>query len=166
MIRSIWRVTRNAHDAEDAMQNALVTIWKRWTRICRHASPQALVLRICIDAALDITRRRAREGRNVRLHNNANQAIDGSGKPLERIADDELRREILAAIGRLSRRQALAVMLRVFEELPYGQIAAAIGCTEPTARKHFERGRANLRHALARHESIISPGVHHEPFRR
>lgn len=28
MIRSVWRITRSAQDAEDAMQNALVAIWK------------------------------------------------------------------------------------------------------------------------------------------
>jgi RNA polymerase sigma factor (sigma-70 family) len=65
------------------------------------------------------------------------------------MAGDELRRVIRAAINRLSRQQAVAVMLRVFEELPYDQMAAAMGCGEATARKHFERARVNLRLALA-----------------
>ncbi len=166
MIRSIWRITRNAHDAEDAMQNALVTLWKRWTRIRGHASPQALVLRICIDAALDVVRRRTRDRRNIEPHDHAGQTLDGSPLPLEELANQELRREILAAIGRLSRRQAVAVMLRAFEELPYDQIAAAMGCSEATARKHFERARAHLRTALPQHEPIISPRVQNEHPRR
>ena len=36
--------------------------------------------------------------------------------------------ELLAAIHRLSQRQAVAVTLRIFEELPYEQIAAAMDC--------------------------------------
>lgn len=37
MIRAVWRITRNAQDAEDAMQNALMTIWKRQHRISKHS---------------------------------------------------------------------------------------------------------------------------------
>ena len=39
MIRSIWRIVRNPQDAEDAMQDALLTVLKRWDRISRHAKP-------------------------------------------------------------------------------------------------------------------------------
>ena len=44
MIRSVWRITRNAQDAEDAMQNALVAICNRGHRISEHSNPQALIL--------------------------------------------------------------------------------------------------------------------------
>jgi RNA polymerase sigma factor (sigma-70 family) len=162
MIRSIWRITRDAHDAEDAMQNALVTLWKRWNRVRRHPSPQALVLKICIDAALDVARRRVRDRRDIETNEPANHPVDGSQRPLEELAQAELRREILAAISRLSRRQAATVMLRAFEELPYNQIAAALGCTEATARKHFERACSQLRLALARHQPNVSIGGSHD----
>jgi RNA polymerase sigma-70 factor, ECF subfamily len=162
MMRSIWRITRDAHDAEDAMQNALVTLWKRWGRVRRSASPQALVLKICIDAALDVTRRRVRDRRNVESNDPCRLAADGLLLPLEELANAELRREVLAAIGRLSRRQAVTVMLRAFEELRYNQIATALGCTEATARKHFERACAQLRLALARHQPHVSIGGAHD----
>ena len=148
MLRSIWRITRDAHDAEDAMQNALVTLWKRWNRVRCHASPQTLVLKICVDAALDVARRRVRDRRNIESNDPASHPADGLRLPLEELANAELRREVLAAIGRLSSRQAVTVMLRAFEELPYSEIAAALGCTEATARKHFERACAQLRLAL------------------
>jgi RNA polymerase sigma factor (sigma-70 family) len=162
MLRSIWRITRDAHDAEDAMQNALVTLWKRWNRVRRHASPQALVLKMCVDAALDVARRRVRDRRNIE----SNHPAYGLRLPLEELANAELRREVLAAIARLSRRQAVTVMLRAFEELPYNQIAAALGCTEATARKHFERACAQLRLALARHQPNVSIGGSHDRSRR
>ncbi len=144
------------------MQNALVTLWKRWHRVRRHPSPQALVLRICIDAALDVARRRVRDRRNIELNHPASHPADGVPLPLEELAHAELRGEILAAIGRLSRRQAVTVMLRGFEELPYNQIAAALGCSEATARKHFERACAQLRLALARHQPHVSLGGSHD----
>jgi RNA polymerase sigma-70 factor (ECF subfamily) len=156
MIRSIWRITRNAHDAEDAMQNALMAIWKRQHRISQHPSPQALVLRICIDAACDVARRRARDRNRDRLeadpHGPAELLLDSAPMPWEDLAHQELSCEILSAINQLSRRQAVAITLRVFEELPYEQIAAAMDCTEATARKHVERARGHLRVVLAKYE--------------
>jgi RNA polymerase sigma factor (sigma-70 family) len=153
MIRSVWWITRNAQDAEDAMQNALMAIWKRQHRISRHASPQALILRICIDAACDVARRRGRDRRRaIELHAPTDQLVDVGRSPWEELAQRELSSEIRTAINRLSRRQAVAISLRVFEELPYEKIAAAMNCTEATARKHVERARAHLRVVLAKHE--------------
>lgn len=152
MIRSVWWITRNAQDSEDAMQNALMAIWKHRHRISRHASPQALILRICVDAACDVARRRGRDRRRIERRDPADQLVDGARLPWEEIAQRELSIEIVAAISRLSRRQAVAITLRVLEELPYEQIAAAMKCTEATVRKHVERARGHLRVVLAKHD--------------
>lgn len=152
IIRSVWRITRNAQDAEDAMQNALLTIWKRQHRISKHSSPQALILKMCIDAACDVARRRGRDRRKIEPHDHRDQLIDCAALPWEEIAQRELSSEIVTAITRLSRCQAVAITLRVFEELSYEQIAAAMDCTAATARKHAERARARLRVVLAKHE--------------
>lgn len=152
MIRSVWRITRNAQDAEDAMQNALTAIWRRQHRIVKHSSPQALILRMCIDAACDVARRRGRERRKIEPHDPPDQLVDDSPSPWEEIAQRELSSEIITAITRLSRRQAAAITLHVFEQLPYEEIAAAMDCTAATARKHAERARDHLRVVLAKHE--------------
>ena len=65
MIRSIWRIVRNPQDAEDALQDALLLLSKRWDRISKHSNPQSLVLKICIDAAYDVIRRRIRREQTV-----------------------------------------------------------------------------------------------------
>jgi RNA polymerase sigma-70 factor, ECF subfamily len=157
MIRSVWRITRNAQDAEDAMQNTLLAIWKNQRRISRHSSPQALVLKICMDSACDVARRRGRDRRQVEPPEPAERLVDGAPLPWEELSQRELADEIVTAISRLSRRQAVAITLRVFEELPYEQIAAAMNCTEATARKHVERARGHLRVVLAKHEPKRAP---------
>lgn len=149
MIRSIWRIVANAQDAEDAMQNALLVVWKRWGRVAKHASPEALVLKIAIDAAYDITRRRLREQNRKTSQSAVEELADRTRSPVEQLIQAELHAEVLAAIHRLSRRQAVAMLMRVFEDLPYSQIAAAMGCTEATARKHVARANARLQGMLA-----------------
>jgi len=152
MIRSVWRVTRNEQDAEDALQNALVTIWKRRRRIAEHDAPHALILRICIDAACDVARARARSRSRISPEGDVDhdRLIDAAPSPSDDLAHRELLDRVAAEIDRLPRNQAVALSLRVFEELPYDQIATALGCAEATARKHVERARDRLRAVLSR----------------
>jgi RNA polymerase sigma-70 factor (ECF subfamily) len=145
MIRSIWRVVRNPQDAEDAMQDALVTVMKQWDRVRRHPNPQSLVLKICLDAAYDATRRRVRHARIVRLGPEAGEQADRAQLPAETILGKEQYAEIVTAIHRLSRQQAIAMLMRAVEGQPYGAIAAVLGCGEATARKHVARSRERLR---------------------
>ncbi len=149
MIRSIWRIVRNPQDAEDAMQEALLTISRRWDRIRRHAAPQPLILKICIDAAYDVTRRRTRRRRILELAETDREPCDPSRSVEDQMATAEQHTEILAAIHRLSRQQAVATLMRLVQGQSYEQLAAVLGCTEVTARKHVARGRQRLQVWLA-----------------
>ncbi len=151
MIRCVWRITRNAQDAEDAIQTALMAVWEHRHRVVRHAAPPALILKMCADAACSVARRRARDRRRTAPHDPVDDPVDGARSPWIELARRELSDELLAAVHRLSQRQAVAIALRVFEELPYEQIAAAMDCSEATARKHVERARRHLRVVLAKH---------------
>jgi len=149
MIKSIWRIVRNSADADDAMQDALLTIWRRWARVVKHPNPEALVLKICIDAAYDLTRRKIRDRRIIDSGTVAGERSDVSPSPPAETIGAEQHIEIITAIHRLSRRQAVATLMRVVEDQPYRHIAAVMGCTEATARKHVARGRDRLRISLA-----------------
>lgn len=50
-----------------------------------------------------------------------------------------------AALGRLSPHQRAALLLRELEDAPFAEIAAVLGCGEPTARVHHHRACRNLR---------------------
>jgi RNA polymerase sigma-70 factor (ECF subfamily) len=149
MIRSIWRVVRNPQDAEDALQDALVVVWKQWDRIRRHPNPQSLVLKICIDAAYDVTRRRLRQGRISELDQAAVEQAGVAQLPAETMVNREQYAQIVTAIHRLSRQQATAMLMRAVQGQSYEEIAAVLGCTPATARKHVARSRQRLRVWLA-----------------
>jgi RNA polymerase sigma factor (sigma-70 family) len=149
MIRSVWRIVADAQDAEDAMQNALLMIWKRWDRVTAHPNPEALILKICIDAAYDVTRRRPRDRHRGVPRSAIEEPPDVSRSPAEQLIQSEIYAEVIAAIHNLSRHQAVAMLMSAIEELNYGQIAAAMECTEATVRKHIARGRERLRGMLA-----------------
>ena len=148
LVQAIWRVLRDADLAEDALQEALVILWRKLPALERHPNPRALILRIGLDAACDMLRARLRERRRAAAQPGGE---DGPSpvSPLERLERDAVAEEVLRAIGRLRSRQATAVLLRVVHELPYEEIARALGCSEATVRVHVLRGRTKLKRWLS-----------------
>ena len=147
MIQSVWRILRDADDADDALQCALATLWRRWDKLRRHVNPEALVLRVCIDAAYDQLRKRSRRRRLEQ--SKAAADADTVIEPSRQIEQEETEREIMQAIATLPGKQRAATYLRLIEGCPYEAVAAALGCSEPTARKHVFRGRRRLQAILA-----------------
>jgi RNA polymerase sigma factor (sigma-70 family) len=56
--------------------------------------------------------------------------------------------EVLAAVARLSLRQRAVIMLTYWDDLDPGAIAAVLGISEGSVRRHLARARARLRELL------------------
>jgi RNA polymerase sigma factor (sigma-70 family) len=147
MMRCVWRILRDADDADDTLQSALATLWRKWDRLRRHANPEALVLRFCIDAAYDQLRTRFRRQRLDR--SKADADVLAVTDPSRQIEQEETEREIMQVIAGLPGKQRVATYLRLVEGREYEAIAGVLNCGESTARKHFSRGREKLQGVLA-----------------
>jgi len=149
MMRTVWRVARDPELAEDAFQEALVTAWRKLPELASHPNPPALVLRICLDAAVDQLRARQRRQRLAVPLERVRGAAARHESPARQAEATEQTRLVLTALARLKGQQATALLLRAIHELPYATIAQALGCSEPTARVHVSRAREKLRQWLA-----------------
>jgi RNA polymerase sigma factor (sigma-70 family) len=154
MIQSVWRILRDADDADDALQSALATLWRKWDKLRRHANPEALVQRVCINAAYDQLRKRSRRKRREQA--GAGAEADSTAEPSRQIEQQETEREIMTAIAGLPGKQRVATYLRLVEGRGYKEIANILSCGQPTARKHVERGRAKLQ-AVLPHLTNMAP---------
>ena len=158
MMRAVWRVIRDPNEVEDAFQEALLTVWKRWDRIRLHPNPQALVLQISINAAHDALRRKLRQAKRLEAGPIPEDIPDSARSAAQDISGAEQEKEVRRAIGLLPKNQARAILMHAVEEVPYNDIAAAMDCRESTVRKHVARARAKLRSLL----SHLIPAVHKE----
>jgi RNA polymerase sigma factor (sigma-70 family) len=149
MMRTVWRIVRDPEEAKDTLQDVMARIWKKIHRIGGHPNPQALVLKICADAAVDTLRKSSRKKHYVDPEFLSQLADDSRRESVERLVQLETETEVMEAISRLPKKQAVAVLMRVIQEQPYSTIAAALGCKEATARIHVSRGRATLSRQLA-----------------
>jgi RNA polymerase sigma factor (sigma-70 family) len=55
------------------------------------------------------------------------------------------RQALLGAMARLPQRQRACVVLRYFEDLPVGEVAALLGCSEGTVKSQTSRALTSLR---------------------
>lgn len=66
----------------------------------------------------------------------------------EAVADDEVRPEVLAAVGALSPRQRAVVFFTYWEDLSVDDVAGRLGISAGSVRRHLARARARLRRVL------------------
>jgi RNA polymerase sigma factor (sigma-70 family) len=149
MMRSIWRIVRNQEAAEDTMQEALTIIWKKLDRICGHPNPHAFILKICVNAAYDTLRRTRRIRQREKSSKIQEFAAGSEADGYERLEKKNAEVEIMDAIRRLPRKQALAVLMRIVQGQSYDSIAQVLDCSEVTVRIHVSKGRAKLNRWLS-----------------
>jgi RNA polymerase sigma factor (sigma-70 family) len=159
MMRTVWGIVRDPDDAQDALQEALAVIWRRWDRLQRHPNPEALVLRICVNAAYDALRRKRSRLRWLTAEAAPVDVSDGAPSAVQQMAAVEQHARMQTAIASLSRNQATAIVMHAIEDMPYDEVAAAMRCREVTVRTHVARARARLRALLA---DLVAPPVEQE----
>jgi RNA polymerase sigma-70 factor (sigma-E family) len=143
LMRFAVAVTGNAHDAADAVQDAMVAIYPRWRRIVARGGPDAYVRRIIVNRQISWWRRIGRR-------ESAIEPPDLAATSTSNVADAMVADRLLHS---LPVKQRAAVALRYLDDLSFAEIAEVLGCPESTARSHVHRALARLRTELeADHE--------------
>lgn len=132
-------IAGNPHDAQDALQEALIGLYPKWQRVAEQGDPLAYVRRSIINQHLSAHRKLRRL---VTLDQSRTPTTD----PIRTVDGKDW---AIRLIGTLPDRQRIAVVLRVMEEREFAEIADALGVTEANARKITSRGMAALRARLA-----------------
>jgi RNA polymerase sigma factor (sigma-70 family) len=127
--------------AEDAWQETFLRALRAYDRLEHGRHLRAWVFTIATRVAMDDLRTR---GRTVEL---AAELADGNGVELERPAYEELEH----LTGALPPTERAAVVLRYGYDLPYAQIANALGSSEEAVRAAASSGVRRLRRNLEHH---------------
>ena len=138
-----YRMTGNAHDAEDLVQETFLRAHRALDRFEEGTNARAWLHTILQRVRTDAFRRRRRRPETVELV--------GEG-PAIRPAQDALasgREDLERALAALPESFRTAVVLRDLQELSYAEIAATLGVPVGTVMSRIHRGRALLREALA-----------------
>lgn len=139
LLRLAWALTGRRDVAEEHVQEAFLSAYRQWERVCTLDSPQAWIRRVVTNRCVSAARRRATEALLLlRLRSRRADAV----------ALSEPAYELWSHVRRLPRRQAQVIALMYVDDLAAGEVAAVLGCSEPTVRTHLRRARAALGAAL------------------
>jgi RNA polymerase sigma-70 factor (ECF subfamily) len=137
------RICANAHDADDAAQEALVAVARGLPRFDGRSSITTWVHRITTNACLDELRRIRRRPVPSEVATEA-EVVDPSEDPESRALGSEARRDLAAALASLPVEFRVAVVLRDVADLDYAEIAEVLGIPTGTVRSRIARGRGRL----------------------
>ena len=135
---------RNADDAEDVLQTAYLKILGGKARFNDNSSFRTWLFGVIRNTARD--QRRSWWRRLFRDHQWSadRQSSDSQIEPAAESCGAELRN----AMTELSERQREVLHLTFYQELTVEQAARVMGVSIGSARTHYERGKARLRHLL------------------
>jgi RNA polymerase sigma factor (sigma-70 family) len=169
LFRSVWsravttarRIVGPGGDPEALAAEALTRAFDRWPSVGRHPAPDAWVLRVTINLALDKVRRTP-----ATTSTSAPVASSSSSSGGEAFVDlregsmthglvvdssddaTAVRLALGAALRALPEKQRHAVALRYLAGCQEDEIAASLGVAPGTVKTHLKRGLAKLRAEL------------------
>lgn len=139
--RWVYRIVRRRAEAEEVTVETFWQIYRARARFVPGRAFAPWARRIATNLALNRLRTR---GRHEPLA--AEPAAPATVDPVERRA---LRRAIAAAFAALSPKLRLVAVLALVEEVPYPEIAAALGLSREAVKSRVFRASRQLRKTLA-----------------
>lgn len=136
--RTAYLLTGDHQLAEDLLQSALARTYRHWRRI-RDGDPEAYVRRVMYHQQVSWWRRRRF---TERLEADPAPAQAGHPDPSDAAA---LRVTLAAALRQLIPRQRAVLVLRFYEDLTEAQVAAVLGCSVGTVKRHGHDALVRLR---------------------
>jgi RNA polymerase sigma-70 factor (sigma-E family) len=155
LLRTGFLMTGNAKDAEDLVQETLLKVARRWSRVRSMDHPAAYARRVLINLVLHDAERRTRQRTELQPHQAALETADEKAAQALREVDDLA--EFRWALTRLPARQRAVLVLRYWADLPVAEVADALGCTEGTVTSTASRAAARLAEVLAHAKSPATP---------
>jgi RNA polymerase sigma-70 factor (ECF subfamily) len=135
---------RTSADAEDIVQDAFVRFWRKEHSIENRGLLYATVRSV----ALDLLRRDARRARRE-----ANAALEVEQSTLPQFDfDDGSQRELAAAIDLLPVEQREVLVMKIWNELTFAEIAGALEISQNTAASRYRYALAALKKNFVAHE--------------
>jgi len=144
-----YRITGDAHLAEDVTHDVFVQVYERLGQFRRRSRFSSWLYRVATNRATDVARRRGRErwlfGGRVGERSDAGEVVPvAEAEPGKAAESSELGEEVADAVAELSLKLRTVVVLRYFEGLSYEEVAEVAGLSVGTVKSRLSRAHRRL----------------------
>ncbi len=153
----LWRLLNSrggpepAIEAQDLAQEVYLRAYRAFGRLRKDSNHRAWLYKIATNCAYTALKRGQRQGQqSVDLHAGVERiAASESQSPEQQAIAGERRARVRREIASLPPKQQAAVVMRHLQGLDYSEIAAALDCSQDSARANVYQGLRRLRRSLA-----------------
>jgi RNA polymerase sigma-70 factor (ECF subfamily) len=138
LVRYAVTLTRNQHDAEDAVQAVLVRVAARPNLLAAAKCPWSYLLRMVRNEALGIVRRRKRWS----LVSNLTDLF--TRRLVDEVELEDTHRAVWKALRQLPTEQAEVVVLKIWEEKTFAEIGEVLDISPNTAASRYQYAMKKL----------------------
>jgi len=153
--RLAHRMTGNAQDAEEVVQETFLKVYRRIEQFESRSQFGSWLHRIAANCALDVLRSRARRAELPMAAPGDDESGPAAFEPASEapsadrvVFGDQVERRLRAAMARLSPLERAAFVLRHYEGLSIVEVGAALGLETSAAKQGIFRAVRKLREAL------------------
>lgn len=159
-LRIAFQYLRDAHDADEAVQDAFVKVFTHITTYREDLPFEVWFTRILVNGCLDMRKARARRLRwalpmSTPAEHPAAEPVAPQQSPEQRLVSSERGREIAAAVDQLPDRQRTVFTLCHIAEQSTAEVSKTLGLSEATVRVHLFRAVRKLRKLLEHERSVV-----------
>lgn len=139
----LWRMLGDETDARDCLQETFLRAYRAYGRVQDFSNLRAWLYKIATNTArTQLSRNHRHDSRSTALL----EPIASREKAVDvQVAERTQLAEVKQAVMELPARQRAALMMRKYQELDYAEIAAALDCSEDSARANVYQAIKKLR---------------------
>jgi RNA polymerase sigma-70 factor, ECF subfamily len=137
VLRTAYRLLGSLADAQDATQEVFLRVLKHQSSI--GPEPKAWLYRVTVNVCNDYHRRAKRTSAEL-----TGESADPAPDPEQILTLKERRKLLVEALGRLSPREKICVVLRDIEGLSTAEVAQILDIEETTVRGQIHTARVKL----------------------
>lgn len=153
LLREARAILHNEEEAEDAVQEALLSLWRWRERVDMNCEVEPLLRRIlrncCLNALHTRRRRQAMQTPFDELPGSILRSLTAlTNDPQATMEQKELEQRIRIALSQLPQRWQTILTMKLMDGLPNPQIAAILGLSETATSSLINRARQALMETL------------------
>jgi RNA polymerase sigma-70 factor (ECF subfamily) len=151
LLRLTLKMFRDLDLAEDIVQESFIKAYQKINLFEGRSSFKSWLFQIAVNT-----------GKN-RLRSNSKEVVDVekitigiSAVAESELVQEDIRKALVEEVDRLPERQKTALMLRVYEDLSFKEIAQIMDCPYDTAKANYRHGLMKIREAFKDNEGMRS----------